>query len=54
MAQQSFFGSLGPTEYFAVFLAAAITAIFVAVRNRSFALRAIVLAAFLPVTVVAV
>ncbi|HEX6764363.1 MAG TPA: hypothetical protein VF103_02770, partial [Polyangiaceae bacterium] len=53
MAPDSFFGSLGPTEYFALILAAAMTAAFVAVRNRSFALRAIALIAFLPVPVTA-
>jgi len=53
MADKSFFGSLGPAEYFAVILAAAITLVFVVVRNRPFAVRATVLAAFLPVPAVA-
>jgi len=49
MAERSFLQSLGPPEHFALFLAAAVTLLFVVVRNRPFALKALLLAAFLVV-----
>src|SRR6185503_16791109 len=53
MPPPSFLQSLGPTEYFALFLAAAITLVFVVSKSRSFVIRATGLAAFLPVPIVA-
>jgi hypothetical protein len=51
--QRSFFQSLGPVEYFALVLAASLTALFVFVHRRPYSLTALALAAFLPVPLVA-
>jgi hypothetical protein len=53
MTAPSFFHSLGPTEWFALLLAAAMTVVFLATHERPFAIRAVGLTAFLPVPIVA-